>query len=46
MQKSKEWFLDRIGKPIYRNSGTCNCDVCDEDHAELPIPYKNINQMV
>lgn len=30
MQKSKEWFLDRINKRIYRNSDTCNCDVCDE----------------
>ncbi len=41
---SKQWFIDRIGKRIYRKNNICNCAVClnvhevgliitDKDHA-------------
>jgi len=26
--KTKQWFIDRIGKKIYRNSNGCDCEVC------------------
>ncbi len=26
--KSKQWFLDRIGKTIYRNPNNCSCETC------------------
>ena len=40
----KQWFIDRIGKRIYRKNNICNCAVClnvhevgliitDKDHA-------------
>lgn len=40
----KQWFIDRIGKRIYREKNICNCSVClkvhevgliitDKDHA-------------
>lgn len=43
--KTKEWFLDRIGKRIYRDANTCPCSTCasilenglmvsDENHAD------------
>ena len=25
---NKDWFIDRIGKTIYRNETTCTCDTC------------------
>ena len=25
---TKEWFIDRIGKKVFRNSNGCNCDTC------------------
>jgi len=28
--KSLKWFLDRIGKRIWRDRGTCTCPVCEE----------------
>ena len=24
----KKWFLDRIGKKVYRDKSFCDCDVC------------------
>lgn len=24
----KQWFMDRIGKTIYRTKGDCDCHVC------------------
>lgn len=24
----KQWFLDRIGKRVYRTKGSCDCPVC------------------
>lgn len=43
--KTKEWFLERIGKRIYRDKSSCPCQVClevfknglviaDEQHAD------------
>jgi len=43
--KTKEWFIERIGKTIYRDKVGCNCKDCninfekglivvDEQHAE------------
>lgn len=26
--RDKQWFIDRIGKVVYRDSIGCNCDVC------------------
>lgn len=26
----KEWFLDRIGKRIYRDETSCKCSTCKE----------------
>ncbi len=25
----KQWFIDRIGKKIYRNKTTCDCAICE-----------------
>ena len=25
----KQWFIDRIGKRVYRNGTTCTCGVCE-----------------
>lgn len=41
----EKWFIDRIGKRIYRDKSTCNCDTCrdveinglivhDKEHAQ------------
>jgi hypothetical protein len=29
MKHELQWFLDRIGKTIFRGFGTCRCNVCD-----------------
>ena len=26
--KDEQWFIDRIGKRVYRNKTICNCDIC------------------
>lgn len=26
--KDKQWFIDRIGKRVYRDETICNCDTC------------------
>ena len=28
--KTKQWFIDRIGKRIYRDASTCACNTCKE----------------
>lgn len=28
MENRKQWFLDRIGKRVYRDSNGCSCEVC------------------
>ncbi len=28
--KLKQWFIDRIGKRIYRDVSTCTCNTCKE----------------
>jgi len=44
MKYSLDWFIDRIGKRIYRKETSCKCDTCrevyengivvhDDDHA-------------
>ena len=30
----KQWFIDRIGKRIYREKNVCNCEVCTAVHKE------------
>jgi hypothetical protein len=30
----KQWFIDRIGKRIYRKNNVCNCEVCTTVHKE------------
>lgn len=31
---SKQWFIDRIGKRIYRENNVCSCPVCAKVHEE------------
>jgi hypothetical protein len=26
----EQWFLDRIGKRVFRNKTSCNCDICKD----------------
>ncbi len=28
ISERKQWFLDRVGKTVYRNDNGCPCDVC------------------
>ena len=30
----KQWFIDRIGKRIYRKNNICNCRTCLNVHKE------------
>lgn len=30
----KQWFIDRIGKRIYRENNVCSCPVCAKVHEE------------
>lgn len=32
--KPLQWFLDRIGKTVYRNSNGCSCAVCERVRSE------------
>jgi hypothetical protein len=34
MTHDKQWFIDRIGKRIYREKNVCNCEVCITVHKE------------
>ena len=27
-KEREQWFIDRIEKVVYRNAGTCTCEVC------------------
>lgn len=27
-EQRKQWFMDRIGKIVYRTKTTCDCEVC------------------
>lgn len=29
MSDREKWFIDRIGKVVFRNKTTCKCKVCD-----------------
>lgn len=29
-KERKQWFIDRIGKRIYRNESFCECHICQE----------------
>lgn len=29
-----EWFINRIGKRVYRNKSKCSCDMCDHAYKE------------
>lgn len=31
-QKRKQWFIDRIGKRVYRPPVTCKCQSCVDGH--------------
>lgn len=50
--KTKNWFIKKINKRIYRNKGTCECSTCkeveknglivmDENHAEYIFDVQN-----
>jgi hypothetical protein len=30
MQDRKQWFIDRIGKRVYRDANGCSCEVCKQ----------------
>jgi hypothetical protein len=30
MKHDKQWFIDRIGKRVYRDKNTCHCEICKE----------------
>lgn len=30
MAKTLQWFLDRIGKTVYRDKSTCTCESCQK----------------
>lgn len=29
-RRSEQWFLDRIGKKVFRDSNECPCDICKD----------------
>lgn len=33
-EERRQWFLERIGKVVYRNSNGCGCTVCAEVYRE------------
>ena len=52
MKHPLEWFLDRIGKKIYRSNNFCECNIClavfkrglyiiDKDHAQYLFNVQN-----
>jgi hypothetical protein len=30
MRNDKQWFIDRIGKRVYRDKNTCDCEMCND----------------
>lgn len=30
----KQWFIDRIGKRVFRNRNTCDCEICEKTYTE------------
>lgn len=32
--KSQQWFIDRIGKTIYRSENGCSCETCKKVHSK------------
>jgi hypothetical protein len=30
MSNDKQWFIDRIGKRVYRDKNTCDCEMCND----------------
>lgn len=34
MTNRKQWFLDRIGKTVFRTDTYCNCDACTREYTE------------
>jgi hypothetical protein len=52
----KQWFIDRIGKRVFRPAGTCNCNACrrverdglvieDKNHAEYLLDVEGCSGM-
>ena len=52
--KRKQWFLDRVGKIVYRDKSFCDCDVCknvqkngvliqDKNHALYLLDIESIS---
>ena len=50
--KDKKWFLDRVGKKVYRTKTPCDCEPCtrcfyegliiaDKDHAQYVFDIKS-----
>lgn len=53
--KRKQWFLDRVGKKVYRDKSFCECSVCkrvedngvfisDSNHALYLLDIESISQ--
>ena len=34
MEERNQWFIDRIGKRIYRNKTSCPCCVCETNYKD------------
>jgi len=34
MEQRQQWFIDRIGKTIFRNKTSCPCSVCERVYQE------------
>jgi hypothetical protein len=30
--KREQWFIDRIGKTVYRNKTSCDCSICTKNY--------------
>lgn len=40
-----KWFQDRIGKRVYRNKRSCNCDTCRKVESMGMIIEDNVHAM-
>jgi hypothetical protein len=33
-KEREQWFLDRIGKIVYRNRNGCSCEICEKNYQD------------
>lgn len=38
--KPKQWFIDRIGKTIYRSENGCSCETCKKVQSRIHVVYR------